>query len=267
VAVNLPDDGRALLVVEAGDRSLVAIDLESGRVAHTYKAGEAYQPEWRPTRMMVVEMPVGPMLLASAHTGVITVYSVESGAEVGRLEGHQGLLVKAVSVELEGAQSPLATCSGGDNSIRLWEMNGGVTICELVGHEGPVNDMEAFRGADALPRLLSGSKDGSFIIWLLSTGEVVLRVQSRLLRHVYHPVETRQGLFHSHLMAVRTVIRTRREVLKVWLVVVEGRSRVVMAVGALPGYSETTGGLEIWELEDPVFTPPETGLRAANKLG
>jgi hypothetical protein len=134
-----------------------------------------------------------------------------------------------------------------------------------VGHEAPVNDMEAFRGADALPRLLSGSKDGSFIIWLLATGEAVLRVQSPLLRHVYHPVETRQGIFRSHLVAVRTVIRTRREVLKVRLVVVEGRSRVVILVGTLPGFSEA--GIEIWELEDPIFTPPETGLRAANKLG
>jgi WD40 repeat protein len=86
-----------------------------------------------------------------------------------------------VAVELEGGQAQLATCSTKDSSIRVWDMEGRVTIRELVGHEGPVNDMEAFGGADALPRLLSGSKDGSFIIWLLATGEAVLRVQSPLL--------------------------------------------------------------------------------------
>jgi hypothetical protein len=39
----------------------------------------------------------------------------------------------------------------------------------------------------------------------------------------------------------------------------------LISVGTLPGYD--MAGVEIWELEDPVFTPPETGLRAANKLG
>jgi hypothetical protein len=84
--------------------------------------------------------------------------------------------------------------------------------------------------------------------------------------HVYYPVEERQDLFQRRLVAVNKLIRTRREVLKVRLVVVKGRSRVVIAVGSLPGYSDEAG-LEIWELEDPIFTPPETGLRAANKLG
>jgi hypothetical protein len=72
--VSLPGDGRALLVVDSPDRSLLTIDLESGLLVHTFKAGEPYPPELPAVWTMVVEMPSGPLLLTSAHTGLITIY-------------------------------------------------------------------------------------------------------------------------------------------------------------------------------------------------
>jgi hypothetical protein len=271
-------------------------------VVHTFKPGEAYQREFPPTRVVVLEdTPPSPVVLLGSGGGAITgtlevptrvpgfhwqeggvpvpltVYDLEGRRESRRLEGHEGLLVRAVMVEVEGVQAAIATCTNKDASIRVWSLEAMATIRELTGHEDGVNDLRAFHGADAMHRLLSGSKDGSFIIWLVATGEAVLRVQSPRLRHVYYPVVTRQPLIgYAYTATERKVVYMRREAYKVRIIAVDGRARVLIGVGGLPGFSETTAGFEMWELEDPVLVPQEsdTGpralrerLRAANKVG
>ncbi len=68
--------------------------------------------------------------------------------------------------------------SGGDDEIvRIWEVETGKLVMQLVDHQGPVYAL-AFNGDGSL--LATGGKDGIIRLWNLSTGEIETQCEAHL---------------------------------------------------------------------------------------
>ncbi len=93
----------------------------------------------------------------------VRLWDLETGAEIRRLEGHEGW-VRAVAVTADGGR---AVSGGEDGTVRLWDLETGAEIRRLEGHEDWV--MAVAVTADG-GRAVSSGEDSTVRLWNLETG-------------------------------------------------------------------------------------------------
>jgi WD40 repeat protein/predicted Ser/Thr protein kinase len=151
--------------------------------------------------------PAGPRLASGGADGVVRLWSLETGAVVGELAGHDGVVW---SIDFDPAGARLATASD-DGTLRTWDLATGAALLEVAPgesvtsvrfdpagarlvagtHEGTVVVLDAATGAERLAleagggsvwsvaidaagdRLAAGGADGTARVWELDTGRLV----------------------------------------------------------------------------------------------
>jgi WD40 repeat protein len=96
--------------------------------------------------------------VAAASNGRLRLWDIESGRELARFVGHEGMVMR-VAISPNGR---LLASAGADRTVRLWDTESGKELHVLKGHEGPVLTV-AFSSDGR--QLISGSSDGTALIW------------------------------------------------------------------------------------------------------
>ncbi|MFN4025751.1 MAG: WD40 repeat domain-containing protein, partial [Hyphomonas sp.] len=107
-------------------------------------------------------------LASGSEDCTIRLWDLASGAETGKLEGHDGW-VNGLSVLPDGR---LASGSE-DCTIRLWDLASGAETGRLEGHEGAVLALQVLPDG----RLVSGSSDKTIRLWDLANGAETARLE------------------------------------------------------------------------------------------
>ena len=108
-------------------------------------------------------LPDGRRLVAGEITGAIRVFDAFDATTSVVFDG-----VKPR--EARTAISPDGTlmAAGGDQgAVQIWSVRTGALVASAAGHAFNVNSVEFFAEGD---RLVSGSQDGTAIVWQLSAG-------------------------------------------------------------------------------------------------
>jgi len=143
-----------------------------------FGAGTRYVIQAHPYR--VTDVAISPDerlgLSASCQTmvedacveGALTLWDLETGKEVRRLQGHTGW-VNGVAFSPDGLT---ALSASGDASLVLWDVSTGAVVRRLEGHTEGVNSVVF--SPDGL-QALSGSTDRSMILWDVASGTAIRR--------------------------------------------------------------------------------------------
>jgi len=104
-----------------------------------------------------------------------------AGSDAGatrNLMGHGGP-VRGIAIDDDGTRALTASF---DYAVMLWDLDARPTeaVRRLLGHDGPVND------AAFLPdgRAITGSDDGTLVLWDLDTGEILRRFEGHAAKVV-----------------------------------------------------------------------------------
>jgi WD40 repeat protein len=148
--IALTPDGKT--IIQGGDAkpSLVLWDVA------TRKRLDRFADPGGPV-MGIALSPDGRTLASSAFPGVLRIWDMASGKEVGSIPGSNPALPLAFSPD----GRMLATC-GLDKVVRLWEVTTGIERCRFTGHRG-VAHCGAF-SADGR-KFFSGSVDTTVLVW------------------------------------------------------------------------------------------------------
>jgi WD40 repeat protein len=103
--------------------------------------------------------------------------AAEKPEPIRRVDAHQGWL-RSMSASPDGKL--IATC-GNDAAVRLWNIEDGSLVRELVGHERPVYCVQFHPGGEFL---LSGDLVGVLKQWNVATGELTRTFDAKAL-HTY----------------------------------------------------------------------------------
>jgi RNA polymerase sigma factor (sigma-70 family) len=156
VAVTFSDTHR---LVSAGlGGTAIRWDADTGRLLSTRTRAQLL-PEYA-----AAFSPDGRWLASGNTGGVIRVSDLVSGQEIGRWQGHQGMIWR-----LTFAPNGQTLLSGSqDQSLALWEPLTGREVARLAGYPSPV------LAADFSPdgRLVAcGRQDGTIGLWEVATGK------------------------------------------------------------------------------------------------
>ena len=77
---------------------------------------------------------MGRRLSAGLSDNTVRVWDAATGAELLKLEGHEGEVTSA-AYSPDGAQ---IVSGSWDNTVRVWDAGSGAELLKLEGHEGPV---------------------------------------------------------------------------------------------------------------------------------
>jgi predicted Ser/Thr protein kinase len=113
--------------------------------------------------------PDGRTFYSAGQDGVVRMWSVVDGREVGRLAGHAGA-VHAVAVSRDGV---LLVTGGDDTTVRVWETATGRELARLEAHLAPVRSAAVSRDAASV---LTGDASGRAIVWDAASGRGRYRV-------------------------------------------------------------------------------------------
>ncbi len=118
--------------------------------------------------------PDGKKIASGACDNTVKIWDIESKS-YKTLRGHTEFVL---SVCFNSKGNLLASCSL-DNTIRLWEVTTGLCLMTLTWHTGPVMTVAfgvtlSFGPADTL---VSGSRDGTLIIWDVKSGDRLYTVK------------------------------------------------------------------------------------------
>jgi WD40 repeat protein len=117
--------------------------------------------------------PQGRLAVSGAHgrDPFVRIWDVDSGHEVGRLEGHRG----AVEFVVCSGVSKSVLTGGRDGTLRLWDTAQGKEVhCFLAG--GTAVTRVALSPDDTLA--LSGQADGRVCLWHVPSGSLVSELRS-----------------------------------------------------------------------------------------
>ena len=109
--------------------------------------------------------PDGELIVSAGGDGVIRLWDVRTGAEVGEFVGHQ----EAASAVWFSPDASRLVSVGEDRTVRVWDVRSGEEIALLL-HVSPVNDAVFVRGRDYVATV---DAEGVGRIWSLDTGEPV----------------------------------------------------------------------------------------------
>lgn len=144
-----PDD--RWLVTSGDDSTMRVWDIESKDLIaeHQVTMGGYWS---------MVFLPDGTSLVVSDIVGNVWVVDALSGEITATFDGTKRRTA-SIAVSPDGH----LVAAGADNSVvRLWSTDTGEILVDLVGHDGPVNAVAFFDDGD---RLVSGSQDGTAIVW------------------------------------------------------------------------------------------------------
>lgn len=147
-----PDD--RLLVTSGDDSTMRVWDLQSKDLIaeHQVTMGGYWS---------MVFMPDGASLVVSDLVGNVSVVDAVSGVTTMTFDGLKQRR-SAIAISPDGR---LVAAGAADSVVRLWSSETGRMLGDLVGHDGPVNAAAFFNDGD---RLVSGSQDGTAIVWRYS---------------------------------------------------------------------------------------------------
>jgi RNA polymerase sigma factor (sigma-70 family) len=168
-----PESSGASLTFSPGDKLLATTDLapadERGAVVWDLATGKEKLRlaggECKGIAALAFA-PDGKRLAAAGRDGVVRLWDLGEGKEVGRFEGHEGV-VSALAFSADGER--LLT-GGADGTVRLWRAETGKEVRQFDGHHGLVSAV-AF-SPDA-KRAASSGADGAVRVWDVGTGEQV----------------------------------------------------------------------------------------------
>jgi len=114
--------------------------------------------------------PDGKQLASAGLDRTVRIWDCESGREIARLAGHEGLVT---TVAWEPGGRRLAS-AGEDRTVRVWDAESGREVLRLAGHEGLVTAVAWDRDGR---RLASASWDGTVRVWDSKYGRQVVRFE------------------------------------------------------------------------------------------
>ncbi|KAG2074083.1 WD40 repeat-like protein [Suillus decipiens] len=118
----------------------------------------------------VVHIPGGQRIITGSNDGLIRVWDLESGAEIGDRWQVEGYPVSVTSMVLSPNGNTLAS-GYQDGMVRLWDIGTGKVIVEWTGHTDQVKSMCWSPDGE---RVVSGSNDGTARVWYCQSGEPVV---------------------------------------------------------------------------------------------
>jgi WD40 repeat protein len=124
--------------------------------------------------------PDGTRVLTGGRDNIAKLWDVASGSLLRTFTGHANWVQRA-ALSADGRYA--ATGSSIDGIIKIWDTESGKQVQELRGHGGSIARLEF--SADGLS-LLSGSWDGSVILWDLTHASVRFDFKADV-RRIYNP--------------------------------------------------------------------------------
>jgi WD40 repeat protein len=147
-------DGKQLLTWYSKENHLFLWDVATGRLLQKFTGPS-------PDPLTVAVAPDGKRFLAGGNDKLIYLYSLESGKELGKLEGHEDKCFGLFSPD----GKKILTYSS-DKSLRLWDADHGALLYKLEGHSQPCSGVFSADGK----QVLSYSADKTVRLWDTSTG-------------------------------------------------------------------------------------------------
>jgi WD40 repeat protein len=117
--------------------------------------------------------PNGKLLASGSTDGIIRLWRVADGIQLGSLKGHTSD-VNNVAFSPDGK---LIASSSSDKTVRLWRAADGELLFTLEGHSGGVNSI-AFSPDGTI--LASGSADGTIRLWFVSDGTLLRTLEGHV---------------------------------------------------------------------------------------
>ncbi|MGW8180431.1 MAG: WD40 repeat domain-containing protein, partial [bacterium] len=181
-AAMLSKDGSTLQSYSS-DRTIRKWDVQSGQQTWQVDLTELDLPEQGPTRRAASFSADGTRLLLGLKDFSLVLLDVENGEVIQTLAGHSSPIMK-VALSPNGLTAISGSGPndfendpppGSDLSMRLWDLATGEEIRRFEGHNHTIFDL-TFR-ADGRTAV-TGSWDGSLILWDLETGHILQRMFS-----------------------------------------------------------------------------------------
>lgn len=171
-ALALSPDGRLLATSAVPDRSALGAHL----TVRDWRTGEVVReiPLGAPAEAVAFD-PTGSFIATAGYTGVVDIWSVETGERVGRLAAHSGPVIE-VAYSSDG--STIAT-SGDDGTVRLFDADSGNELLVLRGHDFTVTGISFSPDGR---RLASASPDGLVRVWALDLDDLIRIARAELTR-------------------------------------------------------------------------------------
>ncbi|MEO5340058.1 MAG: AAA family ATPase [Magnetococcus sp. MYC-9] len=159
LATAVSPDGRRLAT--AGQRIVHLWERNSGRLLHTWRAGNAWIRS-------VAFSPDGQLLAVGGDEGVVRLWEWGKGQERATLHGSGGAFYSVVF----SPSGTLLAAGTADHKILLWDVGSGQLLKQWSGHQAPVRGL-AF-SPDGVT-LLSGAQDGTVNRWNMAQSVPVAR--------------------------------------------------------------------------------------------
>ena len=134
--------------------------------------------------------PDGRYALSGNWGGILTLWDIAAGREVGTFKGHTDR-VNAVAFTPDG-KSILSAAR--DNTIRLWDAASGRETKVFSGHRGDINSLSV---SGDVAGFISGGSDGTIRRWDIGTGKEIAQFIS--LKDDEWIVITPEGYYNSSL--------------------------------------------------------------------
>lgn len=128
-------------------------------------------PECRRVRLD----PSGTRLAGGMADGMVRLWDIATGTEIGVLKGHSPSIFGGVEALAWGPDGQRLASGGWDGTARIWDTTSGTELQCLQGHLGPILSV-AWDPAGA--RLASGSWDQTVRLWDVASGREVSRLQA-----------------------------------------------------------------------------------------
>ncbi|WP_432077083.1 hypothetical protein [Streptomyces wuyuanensis] len=152
-------------------RSVAAFEDADGQTLLATGGGDGTVRVWEP--LTGKELAVGGLDKYMTHWDLITDEKTE------RMEktGHEGDVYSVVAFDGPDGQDRhvLLASAGDDGTVRIWDpATGEETTDPLIGHDGAVFSVAAFKGRGGRTLLASGGEDGTVRIWNPDTGRQIM---------------------------------------------------------------------------------------------
>ncbi|MHC4070924.1 MAG: WD40 domain-containing protein [Planctomycetota bacterium] len=169
-ALAFSPDGRRI-VSGSVDYTLRMWDVERGTEVMTLRGyengvGSTGGPQERIWRSLAFS-PDGKRIVSGSKDNMLTIWDVDSGAEVMTLQGHES----NVRCVVFSPDAKLIVSGSEDNTLKVWDTDSGSEMMTLREHSAGVFSVSFSPDGK---QIVSGSEDGMIKIWDTATGAAVM---------------------------------------------------------------------------------------------